>query len=60
MSLQHVGHLFLEIVELKGRQEAERAEVERHHRRHGLLEQQRRVQQRPIAAQANDKIDAIS
>lgn len=59
VTLQHVRHLLLEVVELEWCQEAERAEVEGHHGRHGLLEQQRRVQQGAVAAETDDEIDAI-
>lgn len=59
VTLQYVRHLLLEVVELEWCQEAERAEVEGHHGRHGLLEQQRRVQQGAVAAETDDEIDAI-
>lgn len=59
VAFQHVRHLLLKVVELEWSQEAQRAQVERHDGRHRLLEQQRGVQQRPIATQADDEVDAI-
>lgn len=59
VAFQHVRHLLLEVVKLEWCQEAERAQVEGHHGRHGLLEQQRRIQQGAVAAETDDEIDAI-
>ena len=36
-TFEDVGHLFLEVVDLERREEAEAAHVKGHHRRHGLL-----------------------
>ena len=59
LTFQDFGDLVLEVLELEGREEAERAQVEGHDGRHGALEQQAGVQQRAVAAQADDEVDLV-
>lgn len=58
-TFQDLGDLVLEVLELEGGEEAERAQVEGHDRRHGALEQQAGVQQRAVPAQADDEVDLV-
>ena len=51
--------LLLKVLDLEGREEAERAEVEGHDGRDGLLEEGGGVEQRPVAAEAHDEVDLV-
>lgn len=59
MTLQDIGHLFLEVVALEGRKKPKGAQIEGHHRWDRLLEQLGGVQQSAIASQADDKVNPI-
>jgi hypothetical protein len=49
--------LLFEVLKLEGGEEPERSEVEGHHRRHGLLEQRRGVEEGAVTAEADDEVD---
>ena len=51
--------LLLKVLDLEGREEAERAEVEGHDGRDGLLEEGGGVEQRAVAAEAHDEVDLV-
>lgn len=59
LTFQHVRHLLLEIIELEWCEEPQGTKVKSHYRRYRLLEEQACVEESSIAAQADDKVDAI-
>ena len=59
LTFQDLGDLPLKVLELEGGQEPERAQVEGHDRRHRLLEERGRVEERAVAAEANDEVDLV-
>lgn len=60
MTFQHIGHLLLEIFKFEWRQEAKRTQMECHHWRHRVLEEQRGIEQCAVATETDYEIDAIS
>lgn len=59
MTFEHIRHLILKVVKLEWCQEAQRAQMKGHDRWHGLLEEQRCVEQCAVATEADDEVDAI-
>ena len=58
-TFQDVRDLLLKVLNLEGREETERAQVEGHDGRDGLLEEGGGVEQRAVAAEAHDEVDLV-
>lgn len=59
VTFEHIRHLLLKVVKLEWCQEAQRAQMERHDGRHGLLKQERGIEKSSVASEADDEINAI-
>lgn len=59
MTFQNIRDLLLKVIELKRGQKSQRTQVECHDRWHRLLEQERSVEQRPVASKTDDEIDLV-